>query len=90
MGEWYNSAYLRPILVRAVVDRVKEHGGIPFVTDTTTAPCHFYGSRSTAQSHLEAAAANGFTSESMGCPILISDGAYGTEGVQVEIPDGLL
>jgi len=48
MGEWYNSAYLRPILVRVIVDRVKEHGGIPFVTDTTTAPYYPYGSRSMA------------------------------------------
>jgi uncharacterized Fe-S center protein len=89
-GEWYNSAYLRPILVRAIVDRVKEHGGIPFVTDTTTAPYYFYGSRSTAQFHLETAAANGFTAESMGCPIIIADGTYGTEDVRVEIPDGVL
>jgi uncharacterized Fe-S center protein len=90
MGEWYNTAYLRPILVRAVIDKVKEHGGIPFVTDTTTAPYYHYGSRSTAQFHLETAAANGFTAESMGCPIIISDGAYGTEDVRVEIPDGLI
>jgi len=39
---------------------------------------------------LEATAANGFTSESMDCPISISDGAYGTEGARVEIHDGLL
>ena len=42
------------------------------------------------QSHLEAAVANGFTADSMGCPILISGGAYGTKGVRVEVPDGLL
>ena len=75
MGEWYNSGYLRPILVRAVVDKVKEHGGIPFVTDTTTAPYSLYGSRSQAQFHLETAAANGYTRESIGCPIIIADGA---------------
>ena len=38
MGEWNNSGYLRPILIRVIVDKVKEHGGRPFVTDTTTAP----------------------------------------------------
>ena len=90
MGEWYNTGYLRPILVRAVVDKVKEHGGIPFVTDTTTAPYSLYGSRSQKQFHLETAAANGYTRESMGCPIIIADGNYGTEDVQVDIPDGLL
>jgi uncharacterized Fe-S center protein len=90
MGEWYNSAYLRPILIRAIVDKVKEHGGIPFVTDTTTAPYYHYGSRSTAQFHLETVAANGFTAETMGCPIIIADGAYGTEDVRIELPDGIL
>lgn len=90
MGEWFNSAYLRPILVRVIVDKVKEHGGKPFVTDTTTAPYYFYGTRSTADLYLETAARNGFTSESMGCPIIISDGMYGRDDVRLEIPDGLL
>jgi uncharacterized Fe-S center protein len=89
MGGWYNSTYLRPILVRAVVDRVNEHGGIPFVTDTTTAPCPFFCSRSTAQSQLRPQWPTG-SPKSMGCPISISDGAYGTKGVRVEIPDVLL
>jgi len=69
---------------------VKEHGSIPFVTDNTKDPCKLYGFRSTTQIHLEAAAANGFTAESLGRSISISDGAYGTEGVRVENPDGLL
>jgi uncharacterized Fe-S center protein len=90
MGEWYNTGYLRPILVRVIVDKVKEHGGLPFVTDTTTAPYSLYGSRSQEQFYLETAAVNGFTTESMGCPIIIADGAYGTEDVRVEIPDGIL
>ena len=76
MGEWNNSAYLRPILIRVIVDKIKEHGGRPFVTDTTTAPYYFYGARSTADLHLETAARNGFTAESMGCPIIISDGLF--------------
>jgi uncharacterized Fe-S center protein len=90
MGEWNNSAYLRPILVRVIVDKIKEHGGKPFVTDTTTLPYYFYGGRSTADLHLETAARNGFTPQSMGCPIIISDGLYGTDDIRVDIPDGLL
>ncbi|MES0326466.1 MAG: DUF362 domain-containing protein, partial [Candidatus Bathyarchaeia archaeon] len=90
MGEWNNSAYLRPILIRIIVDKIKEHGGRPFVTDTTTAPYYFYGTRSTAELHLETAARNGFTSQSMGCPIIISDGLYGTDDVKVDIPGGLI
>jgi uncharacterized Fe-S center protein len=68
MGEWFNSAYLRPILVRVIADKVKEKGGRPFVTDTTTAPYYYYGARSTADLYLETAARNGFTAESMGVP----------------------
>ena len=90
MGEWYNSAYLRPILVRAIVENVRAHGGFPFVTDTTTAPYYYYGSRSTAQFHLETAATNGFTPGSMGCPIVIADGVFGTDDVCIDIPDGLI
>jgi len=36
MGELGNPHYLRPALVRRVVDLVKELGGKPFVTNTTT------------------------------------------------------
>jgi uncharacterized Fe-S center protein len=90
MGEWNNSAYLRPILIRVIVDQIKEHGGKPFVTDTTTAPYYFYGARSTADLYLETAARNGFTTQSMGCPIIISDGLYGTDDVKVEISNGLI
>jgi uncharacterized Fe-S center protein len=90
MGEWNNTAYLRPILIRVIVDKVKEYGGRPFVTDTTTAPYYFYGGRSTADMHLKTAARNGFTAETMGCPIIISDGIYGTDDVKIDIPDGVL
>lgn len=90
MGEWNNSAYLRPILVRVIVDKVKELGGRPFVTDTTTAPYYFYGTRSTAELYLETAARNGFTPQSMNCPIIISDGMYGDDDIKVDIPDGFL
>jgi uncharacterized Fe-S center protein len=90
MGEWFNTGYLRPILVRVIVDKVKELGGRPFVTDTTTAPYYFYGARCTSDLYLETATRNGFTAETMGCPIVISDGVYGTDDVKVDLPDGLL
>ncbi len=90
MGEWFNTGYLRPILIRVIADKVKELGGRPFVTDTTTAPYYFYGARCTASFYLENAARNGFTAETMGCPVIISDGMYGTDDVKVDLPDGLL
>jgi hypothetical protein len=71
MGERGNITYLRPIFVRKIVDLVKQAGGKPFVTDTTTL---YPKNRFTAEEHLETAAFNGFTAESVGAPIVIADG----------------
>jgi uncharacterized protein len=38
MGEFNNTAYLRPVYVRALVEKVKSLGGNPMVVDTTTLP----------------------------------------------------
>ncbi len=90
MGEYNNTRYLRPVFVRAIVEKVKEHGGVPFVTDTTTLPYTPFASRSTAYDHLKTVARNGFTSETVGCPIVIADGEVGTDDVWVDLPEGLL
>ena len=66
-GEWNNSAYLRPVYARAVVDRVKELGGRPFVCDTTTLTYGPFSSRANELDLLETAARNGFTSATLGC-----------------------
>ncbi|MHA1252383.1 MAG: DUF362 domain-containing protein [Candidatus Helarchaeota archaeon] len=90
MGEYFNTAYLRPVLVRAIVDTIKKHGGKPFVTDTTTLPYYEYINRITAKDYLETAAMNGFTMETMGCPIVIADGAIGLDDVRVDLPEGFV
>jgi len=72
MGELGNPHYLRPALVRRVVDLVKELGGKPFVTDTTTL---YPLGRFTEKAYLETAAHNGFTQETMGAPVVIADGS---------------
>ncbi|MBD3229891.1 MAG: DUF362 domain-containing protein [Candidatus Lokiarchaeota archaeon] len=90
MGEYFNTAYLRPVLVRAIVDKIKEFGGKPFVTDTTTLPYYEFINRVTAKDHLFTAAMNGFTRESMGCPIVIADGAIGTDDVRISLPEGFI
>ena len=75
MGELGNPHYLRPTLVRRVVDLVKELGGRPFVTDTTTL---YPLGRFTEKAYLETAAHNGFTRDTMGAPVVIADGSgYG-------------
>jgi uncharacterized Fe-S center protein len=90
MGEWFNTSYLRPNIVRAMVDKVKEHGGRPFVTDTTTLLIMPFIGRTTANDYLQTAAANGFTGSSMGCPVVIADGVAGLDDVHVDVPDGIL
>ncbi|MBI4775316.1 MAG: DUF362 domain-containing protein [Deltaproteobacteria bacterium] len=85
MGEAYNVGYLRPIIVRTLVDTIKSRGARPFVTDTTTMPYHPWISRTLALDHLETANRNGFNEASMGCPVIIADGWLGTDDVIVEL-----
>jgi uncharacterized protein len=85
MGEAYNVGYLRPIIVRTLVEALKERGCRPFVTDTTTMPYHPWISRTLAIDHLETANNNGFNQSSIGCPIVIADGWLGTDDVIVDL-----
>lgn len=70
MGEYGNLNYLRPPIIGAVVDEVKKAGGKPFLFDT---PAAYPGSRDTAEKYLDTARKNGFTEETIGCPVIISD-----------------
>ncbi len=76
MGERGNFRHPRPQIVRAIVDFVKNYGGKPFVTDTTTL---YSGYRRDACEYLETAAINGFTIGSIGAPIIIADGLRGRD-----------
>jgi uncharacterized Fe-S center protein len=81
-GEKGNTAYVRPIFLRRVVDRVKQYKGKPFLTDTNTL---YRGTRSEAVSHLTTAFENGFTESVVNAPILIADGLRGNSAVRVRI-----
>lgn len=84
-GELGNISYLRPNYSKAIVDLVKERGGIPFLTDCNTM---YVGSRKHAIEHLECAWENGFTPLSVGCPIIIADGLKGTDEIDVPVEGG--
>jgi uncharacterized Fe-S center protein len=88
MGEEGNVEYLPPPFARAVASYVKEAGGRPFLTDTTTLPYHPWTSRATGSNHLKTAAGNGFTPKTIGCPIVIADGEDGLDDCEVQIPEG--
>ena len=81
-GEQGNTAYVRPVFLRRIVDRVKEVGGRPFLTDTNTL---YGGTRSNAVSHLATAEGNGFAFSVVGAPIIIADGLLGNAAVRVPI-----
>lgn len=81
-GERGNTAYIRPVFLRRIVERVKQAGGRPFLTDTNTL---YGGSRSDAVSHLVTAVENGFTFSTVGAPIIIADGLMGNASVKVSI-----
>jgi len=83
MGEYGGSGYLRPPIVRRACDLIKEAGGKPFVTDTTTL---YPLGRFTASQYLATAARNGFTEESVGAPVVIADGEQGYDGEWVPVP----
>ncbi|HCF60587.1 MAG TPA: 4Fe-4S ferredoxin [Myxococcales bacterium] len=81
-GEHTNTTHLSPALVGAVVRRVKEAQGLPFLTETSTL---YKGRRSNALVHLELAHDHGFTWEAVGCPIVMADGLLGDSEIEVEI-----
>ncbi len=86
-GELGNCAFLRPVLVRTIVEKVKSAGAQPFLTDTNTL---YKGSRTNAVSHLDTAVHNGFDYACVGCPVIIADGLRGANGVRVKVPGELL
>ncbi len=81
-GEKGNTAFVRPIFLRRVVDRVKDSKGRPFLTDTNTL---YRGMRQEAISHLTTAYQHGFTYSVIEAPILIADGLRGNSAVKVKI-----
>ena len=81
-GEKGNTAFVRPIFLRRVVDRVKGCKGKPFLTDTNTL---YRGMRQEATSHLITAYQHGFVYSVVDAPVLIADGLRGNSAVHVRI-----
>ena len=81
-----NERHVRPQHVRVVVEKVREAGGTPFVTETTG--LGLASPRGDAVKAYWTAVRNGFTSETVGAPVIIADGLKGLSGVWVDV-DGL-
>src|SRR3990170_8098275 len=81
-GEKWNTAYIPPVFVRRVVDRVRQTGAEPFLTDTNTL---YMGTRGNSVSHLRTAIENGFDYAVAGAPLIIADGLRGEAGLPIRI-----
>lgn len=81
-GEPGNHRLVRPQHIRKIVEKVKEAGGKPFVTDTTG--IGLTSVRGTAEGCIKAALMNGYAPETLGAPIIVADGPKGLHGVRVK------
>jgi uncharacterized protein len=81
-GEIGNCSFVRPVFLRVIVDRIRDLGGRPFLTDTNTL---YTGSRSNGITHIDTAIRNGFDYAVVGCPVIIADGIRGSNGVKIPI-----
>ncbi len=81
-GEKGNTAFIRPVYIRKIVEEVVAAGGKPFLTDTNTL---YVGGRSNAVDHLSTAITNGFAYAVAGAPIVIADGLRGESAVRVAV-----
>jgi uncharacterized Fe-S center protein len=85
-GEKGNTAFIRPIFVRKVVEEIAAAGGKPFLTDTNTL---YLGGRCNAVDHLRTAIANGFAYSVADAPIVVADGLRGESVVRVPVEGNL-
>lgn len=81
-GERGNTAFVRPILVRPIVEAIGAAGGRPFLTDAGTL---YVGTRGNAVDHLQTAIRHGFVPDVVGAPVIIADGLDGGDEVAVPV-----
>ncbi|MDR3089605.1 MAG: DUF362 domain-containing protein [Desulfobulbaceae bacterium] len=81
-GELGNTAFVRPLFVRPVVEAVAKVGGKPFLTDASTL---YVGQRGNAVDHLNSAVYNGFGYSAVGAPLIIADGLNGCDEIAVPV-----
>jgi len=65
---------VRPVFIRKIVEAVRAAGGQPFITDTVRIP---------GLEYLDVANANGLNHLSVGAPVILADGIFGKDVVNV-------
>jgi uncharacterized Fe-S center protein len=74
-GSWGAHRIVRPRFLRVLADAVKAVGGKPFVCDTV---------RIQGWDYLEVANQNGINPQSVGCPVILADGLFGCDSIEVQ------
>lgn len=81
-GESEGSGYARPLYFTMLGELLKKKGALPFLTETATL---YRGNRTNAITHVELAHKHGFGYENTGLPVIMADGLFGDEEVEVKI-----
>lgn len=87
VGEIGNPYHIDPLLVRTVIEAIKEKGGNPFITDTTSLYTY---ARHNAIDHHNTAISHGFGYESVGAPFIVADGLGNSPGVMLKTKEGAI
>lgn len=82
VGDKKNTGYIKPELVKILVENLKRRGAKPFVFDTNVI---YKGQRQNAVDHLNLAHQKGFTPDKLGCPHIIADGVFGTDSKVMKV-----
>ncbi|ADD69628.1 4Fe-4S ferredoxin iron-sulfur binding domain protein [Denitrovibrio acetiphilus DSM 12809] len=86
-GEMGNTAFLRPVFLRPVIEKLNNIGAKPFLTDTNTL---YVGMRTNSVDHLYNATMNGFNYSTLQVPVIIADGLRGDNSTEIEINGDIL
>jgi uncharacterized Fe-S center protein len=81
-GERGNDSYISPTLIRYIIDKIKDTGANPFLTDTNTL---YYGKRHNSVDHFKTAILNGFSYSVVGAPVIIADGLHSENESLIQI-----
>jgi uncharacterized Fe-S center protein len=82
VGEPNNTTYIKPELVKRLVELCRPRTGNVFLTETSTL---YKGERENAVKHLLHAHARGFGIDAVGAPWIMADGLTGNTEIEVEV-----
>lgn len=84
-GERNRTAQLRPDMVRAAANMIREAGGEPYVADTLTAYGGKTTTRASIKNHMLSAITHGLTDSATGCPVIPYTDGDGSDHYPIKI-----